>query len=298
MKCLALCDRIPPTSRARPDNLWAAPYFQKEGSLLDQVFSFQITPLDPSGSRRQVSRALEQRTDRLSRQTYPRLWRLADRLNRVPKAPDHVLRRRRKLHAVLGLVNWLLGLFLLLPGLMDPAALTVPLLVGGVCFGLASGVLWRYLRRVLWMLDIPLGIVLCLGGVCDPAELGRFLPLGVLCVILGAAALRSVRKPRTSAFDRAADQLLRRDQTRLEGVRVDFSDRGMTIRREDGDGAARTFPYSEFEQILETRDLLLPICDDSVMILQKKDLLTGDAARLREFLSRNVAYTSLAEDAA
>ena len=262
---------------------------------MEQAFSFQITPLDPAKVRPQVSQALEQRTDLLSRQRYPRLWRLTDRLNRVPKAPGHVLRRRRKLHTLLGLVNWVLGLFLLLPGLMDPGALTVPLLVGGACFILASGVLWRYVRRILGILDIALGAVLCLGGVCDLAELGRFLPLGILCAILGTAALRSGGKARVSAFDRAADQLLRKDRSRLEDVCVTFTDQGMIVSRAGADGAAHTFPYTEFEQILETGDLLIPICDDSVMILQKKDLLTGSLPQLREFLRRQVRLVAVPE---
>lgn len=156
---------------------------------MDRLFVFQVTSLDPDACRDQVSLALKQRTELLSRQKYPRLWRMSDNLSRKGKAPPAVLRRRRKLRVILGLVNWTMGLFLLLPGLMDPAALFVPLLVGSLCFGFSAGILWRNARRLLGILSVLFGAVLCLGGLCSLAELGRFLPLGVLCLAVGVAAL-------------------------------------------------------------------------------------------------------------
>ena len=259
---------------------------------MDQAFSFQVTPLDPAKVQGQVSLALRERTDLLSRQKYPRLWRLADRLGRVEKAPADVLRRRRKLHVILGLVNWVLSLFLLLPGFMDPAALWVPLLMGGICFGASVGILWRNIRRILGILNTLLGTILCLGGLCSLAELGCFLPLGVLCLVTGIAALRPPRKARPSAFDRAAEQLLQGKDapTYGDGVVVTFSQEEMSIGLEKGGTAPCQFPYADFELILETKDLLIPICDDSVMVLQKKDLRTGSVPQLREFLGRQVQY--------
>ena len=258
---------------------------------MDPLFVFQITPLDPAASRDQVSLALKQRSELLSRQAYPRLWRMADRLSRVEKAPPAVRRRRRKLRLILGTVDWGLGLFLLLPGLMDPAALLVPLLVGAVCFGFSTGILWRTARHPLGILNGVLGAVLCLGGLGNPGELGRFLPLGILCVIIGIAALCPRKRVRTTAFDRAADRLLQgRDAPGVEDVRVAFSREGMSVSRENGEEPPYVFPYSDFELILETEDLLLPICGDSVMVLQKKDLLCGTFPELEEFLVRQIRF--------
>lgn len=259
---------------------------------MEQSFLFEVTPLDPAAVQDQVSRALEKRSDLLSRQKYPRLWRMADRLNRVEKAPPEVLRRRRKLHVILGLANWALSLFLLLPGFMDPAALWVPLLVGGVCFGASVVILWRHVRRILGILNTPLGVLLCLGGLCSPEQLGCFLPFGVLCTVSGIAALRAPGKARPSAFDRAAEQLLRGKDApgHGKGLQVTFAREGMSIAKKKGTSAPCQFPYTAFELILETQDLLIPICDDSVMVLQKKDLLTGTVPQLRDFLGKQVWY--------
>ena len=49
-----------------------------------------------------------------------------------------------------------------------------------------------------------------------------------------------------------------------------FSEEGMSIGLENEGPADRLFPYSCFEFVLETEDLLLPICDDSIMVLQRR----------------------------
>lgn len=262
---------------------------------MDRLFVFQVTSLDPDACRDQVSLALKQRTELLSRQKYPRLWRMSDNLSRKGKAPPAVLRRRRKLRVILGLVNWTMGLFLMLPGLMDPAALFVPLLVGSLCFGFSAGILWRNARRLLGILSVLFGAVLCLGGLCSLAELGRFLPLGVLCLAVGVAALGPLKQARASVFDRAADRLLkeRAAPSGNEDIRVAFSEEGMSIGLENEGPADRLFPYSSFEFVLETEDLLLPICDDSIMVLQKKDQLTGTVPELAEFLGKRTQYVCI-----
>ena len=48
---------------------------------MEQIFSFHVTPPDPDRLCSQVTRALEQRTEVLSREKCPRLWALADRFN-------------------------------------------------------------------------------------------------------------------------------------------------------------------------------------------------------------------------
>ena len=108
---------------------------------MEPTFLFQPTPLDAAALRPQVRRALERRTELLSRQRCPRIWALTDRLNRVEQVSSGSLQLRRQLHLILGLVDGALGLFLLLPGLMDPGALPLPLLVGAACFGFSLGIL-------------------------------------------------------------------------------------------------------------------------------------------------------------
>ena len=57
---------------------------------MEQTFSFQITAPDPVRLCPQVSRALEQRTELVSRQKYPKMWNLTDKLNSVEKCPQAV----------------------------------------------------------------------------------------------------------------------------------------------------------------------------------------------------------------
>ena len=108
---------------------------------MEPNFSFRLWPLDAERLRPQIRRALEKRTQLLPRQQCPRTWALTDRPNRVEQVSSGSLQLRRQLHLILGLVDGALGLFLLLPGLMDPGALPLPLLVGAACFGFSLGIL-------------------------------------------------------------------------------------------------------------------------------------------------------------
>jgi len=78
----------------------------------------------------QLVRALQTHTETLSRRAVPGIWKMTDRLNRVSKAPEYVLRRRRIREIVWGILLLLLGLFLIIPGLVKPKELFFPLLVG------------------------------------------------------------------------------------------------------------------------------------------------------------------------
>lgn len=248
---------------------------------LEPNFSFRLSPLDAERLRPQVRRALEKRTELLSRQQCPRIWALTDRLNRVEQVSSGSLQRRRKLRLILGLVDGALGLFLLLPGLMAPGALLLPLLVGAVCFGFSLGILWRIARHLLGILSAALSLLLLLCALGNWAECGRFLLPAILCGAVGAAALTPWK--RRNAFDRAAQKLL--EAAVPAQTTVSFSPAGMVISQEEGDQEPQAIPYADFELVLETKDLLLPVYQNAVTILQKKDLQTGSIPELLEFLS-------------
>lgn len=263
---------------------------------MEQIFSFQISPMDGAALCPQISCALEKRTELVSRKTYPKMWQLADKLNsRTENIPQSVRKSRRRRRGFLGFFDWLLSLFLLLPGLMEPRELAVPLLVGAVGFGISIVLLWCTKRTLLGILSIIKGVILCMGALGNPAELGRFLPLGIADLVIGLAALLTQKRKKTNAFDKAAQQLLQRNDASpdMKNVRVSFSNEGMTIGLEGNEDEKSLHPYSNFELILETDDLLLPFCNDTVMILQKKDLLTGTIPELREFLSAQTQYVSI-----
>lgn len=262
---------------------------------MQPFFSFQITPMDTDSLRPQVSRALEKRTELVSRQKCPKMWALTDKLNSVEKAPQAVRENRKKRRAFMGLLDWLLGAFLLLPGLMEPRELLIPLLAGAACFGAGTVILWRNSRTLLGIFSLAAGLILGAGALGNRAELGRLLPLGAACILIGSAALLTRNREKQNPFDRAAQQLLagRGSCADMDAIRISFSSDGMTLGPGADDTGKRTVSYSSFELVLETEDLLLPVFDNAVILMQKKDLLCGTIPQLRDFLSNQVRYVNL-----
>lgn len=93
----------------------------------------------------QLAWALDKRLELHSRRTMPGVWSVTDRLNRMPKAPEAVRKRRRVRYRIYGVILLVLGLFLLIPALMEPQELAVPLVVGALC--VVSGILYLRPRR-------------------------------------------------------------------------------------------------------------------------------------------------------
>ena len=251
---------------------------------MDQIFPFSPTPLDAAALRPQVRRALERRTELLSRQKYPGMWALTDRLRGGRRLPKALLARRRRRRALLGFLSWALGLFLLIPGSMDPHALAIPLGAGAVCFGGGTAVLWRNRRTALGILGLAWGLVLSIGALGSPEKLGCLLPLGLAALTIGAAALLRREGARRTAFDRAAERLLQTGQA-VPGeaaTQALLTPAGLVLCRrgeEPAEGSALPLALA-----LETEDLLLLFSEDRVVVLQKKDLRAGDLPALREAL--------------
>ena len=106
-----------------------------------EKYNFQITPYDTESLLQQVSKALEKRTEFVSRERYPSLWENIDKLNVVSKG-----KRRSSLRSkVMSIICLVLGVFLFVPGLMKPQELLVPLLVGA--FAIVIGIVYLYIGR-------------------------------------------------------------------------------------------------------------------------------------------------------
>lgn len=104
-------------------------------------YNFQITPYDTESLLQQVSKALEKRTEFVSRERYPSLWENIDKLNAVSKG-----KRRSSLRSkIMSIICLVLGVFLFIPGLMKPQELLVPLLVGA--FAIVIGIVYLYIGR-------------------------------------------------------------------------------------------------------------------------------------------------------
>lgn len=105
-------------------------------------YEFQISPYHDPSFVQQVSCALEKRTESVSREKYSKIWKITDSFH-SKKVPEIVLKRRRFRYRIYGIFLLIMGVFLLVPGLMDPQALTAPLFAGilGVLIGVFT--LWN-----------------------------------------------------------------------------------------------------------------------------------------------------------
>lgn len=101
-------------------------------------YSFKLSRYEIDGLLPQVSKALEKRTELVSRERYPGLWKQTDMLRASSGQGQNRLRTK-----VLSILCILIGIFLFVPGLVKPQELLVPLLVGAVAVGAGIGGLWR-----------------------------------------------------------------------------------------------------------------------------------------------------------
>lgn len=106
-------------------------------------YIFDVGPIDGEDLLPEVMRALEKRTELLSRERYPGLWKHTDRLNAAAEGRTRSRLRMR----ITGVACLVLGVFLFVPGLMEPQELLVPLLAGAlaICAGIWN--LWRSRKK-------------------------------------------------------------------------------------------------------------------------------------------------------
>ncbi len=106
-------------------------------------FIFSMKPYDVDTLFPQVVQMLQKRVELASRKKLPGLWKVTDKLNAVPRAPEAELKRRRESRRRWGGLLLVMGIFLFVPGIMKPQELLVPLVAG--FFAIVLGVL--YLRK-------------------------------------------------------------------------------------------------------------------------------------------------------
>ena len=93
-------------------------------------YIFNVSTTDCDLLLLQLSQALEKITELISRKNQPKIWKYTDKLNGRKKVPETVSKCRRVRRNAYGVINLTLGIFILIPGLMDPKELIVPLVVG------------------------------------------------------------------------------------------------------------------------------------------------------------------------
>lgn len=106
-------------------------------------FAFHISDYGDSALDGETIRLLEQRLEARSRKTQPGLWKVIDGLNAyAAKGPGREKRRTR--YRVYGVILIALGIFALVPGLVEPRT---PALIGAGLIGILTGVLNFRLTR-------------------------------------------------------------------------------------------------------------------------------------------------------
>lgn len=211
--------------------------------MADKNFIFSMKPYDAEILSDQVARMLEKRTELASRKRLPGLWKLTDKLNAVPRAPEAELKRRKERQRRWGGLLLVMGIFLFVPGVMKPQELLVPLVAG------------------------------------------------FLAIVLGVLYLRKGdRKKKTS--EKKAKQLLEKLNASMENqkLRLVFGDTEFVI---SGAGEDKKVSYADMECALETKDLFGLIYNNQIIIVQKQELLLGNAEDLIKALKEKTTYEKI-----
>ena len=110
-----------------------------ESSYTAAPYLFQISSYDISRLLPQVSKALKKRSEHLSRERYPKMWRYLDRL----PSPSRGAKRSRLRTRLFSILCLAAGVILVVPGLMESKELLVPLVAGAAAVVLGASGLWR-----------------------------------------------------------------------------------------------------------------------------------------------------------
>jgi len=208
--------------------------------MADKNFIFSMKPYDVNTLFPQVAQILQKRVEIASRKKLPGLWKITDKLNAVPRAPEAELKRRKERQRRWGGLLLVMGIFLFVPGVMKPQELPVPLVAG------------------------------------------------FIAIVMGMLYLRKGDRKKKS-LEKKAKQLLEKMNASMEGqkLRLIFYDAELAIT---GVGDDKKISYANMECALETADLFGLIYENQIVLLQKKELLLGNAEDLIKALKEKTIY--------
>lgn len=111
-------------------------------------YSFKITQYNADTLVDEVAAALEKQVELNSRAKLPAIWSFIDKSS-SRRADEGVIRRRKIVRKIYGIILLVLGIFLLLPGLMKPKELLLPLIVGiiSAVIGILQILPWKSSKR-------------------------------------------------------------------------------------------------------------------------------------------------------
>lgn len=103
-----------------------------------ETYTFRVSGYDKNCLLPQISKALEKRTECISRERYPGIWAAADHLQHRSRGKKRSRLRTR----VLSILCLAAGIFLVVPGLLSPQELFLPLLAGAAAVVIGAAGLW------------------------------------------------------------------------------------------------------------------------------------------------------------
>ncbi len=211
--------------------------------MADKNFIFSMKPYGTEDLVPQMARMLQKRVELASRKKLPGLWKLTDKLNAVPRAPEAELKRRKERQRRWGGLLLVMGIFLFVPGIMKPQELPVPLVAG------------------------------------------------FLAIVLGMLYLRKGDRKKNS-YEKKAKKLLENMNASMENqkLRLVFGDTEFVI---SGAGEDKKVSYADMECALETKDLFGLIYNNQIIIVQKQELLLGNAEDLIKALKEKTTYEKI-----
>lgn len=149
----------------------------------------------------------------------------------------------------------------------------------------------RESRRRWGGLFLVIGIFLFVPGIMKPQELPMPLVVGFLAIVLGVFYLRRDGDKKNS-YVKKAKQLLETMNASMQGqkLRLVFCDTELAM---SGAGDDRKVSYAGMECTMETADLFGLICENRMILLQKKELLLGTT---EEFAKQLEEHTNVYKD--
>lgn len=209
-------------------------------------FIFSLTNYHSSLFIPQISKVLEKITEMSSRKRFPRIWKYIDkmRLKRKKGKSKQTLLK----YKILGLVYLFVGIFLIVPGFMDPEALFDVLIVGAlaIVFG------FRLIKN-------------------DGTSTER--PLFKKVILL--------KKERRTPYTKAAKKLLEIYEN-IESESIQFSEEVISFSK------GPDIKYEEIDEVFVTKDFYVILWNESVAALQKKDLKFACEEAFLDFVSSKI----------
>ena len=218
------------------------------------TYIFHTSTYDVDALVPEVSQALEKRVELDSRKRLPGMWKVTDSLSQGGNSGE-MPRGRLTYRRIVGVALIVLGLFMLIPGLMQPGELVAPLIAGicGVVVGVHS--LWSTRKKPVKNTS------------AEQAE---------------ALAEKPAKKPSKKQEETARTFL--GNLARVEPTYIRFSEEGMELREDT------VIRYEQMECFVETPSGYLIAWGRTATYLQKKDLQFDSEEEFRDFVADRVPH--------